>query len=137
MAAEAATRSEGLLTYFKELNQRMERVDVLCGDWRRCVTKSLLFNRRGTTAIMLDPPYSTDVRWGGIYGYDGGPHLSRQVREWAVAHGECPRLRIAFCGLADEHDMPRSWNVLPWSNAGGAKGRRNLERIWFSPHCLT
>jgi DNA adenine methylase len=132
----ATTRSEGLLAYFKELAQRMERVDVLCGGWKRCVTDSLLDQRRGTTAILLDPPYSTDVRWGGMYGYDGGPDLSRQVREWAVAHGENPRLRIAFCGLADEHKMPRSWHEHGWSNAGGGKGRRHMERIWFSPHCL-
>jgi hypothetical protein len=132
----AITRSAGLLRYFKALGQRMARVDVLCGGWRRCVTKSVLFDRRGITAIMLDPPYSTDVRWSGMYGYDGGPHLSRQVREWAVAHGEDPRLRIAFCGLADEHKMPRSWHEHRWTSAGGANGRRDLERIWFSPHCL-
>ena len=128
-------RSGGLLTYFTALHQRMEQVNVLCGGWRRCVTDSLL-KRRGDTAILLDPPYSTDVREKGAYRYDGGPGLSRKVRDWAVAHGENPRLRIAFCGLADEHKMPSSWSVLPWSNAGGAKGRRNMERIWFSPHCL-
>jgi DNA adenine methylase len=131
----ARSRTEDLLAYFKELGQRMERVDVLCGDWSRCVTESLL-KRRGSTAILLDPPYSTKVRKSGLYRHDGGPDLSRRVREWAILHGENPRLRLAFCGLADEHPMPTAWGVLPWSNAGGAKGRRNMERIWFSPHCL-
>ncbi len=131
----AKTRTEDLLAYFKQLSQRMERVDVLCKDWTRCVTESLL-KRRGDTGIFLDPPYSTEVRQSGQYRHDGGPDLSRQVREWAVEHGDNPRLRIAFCGLVDEHEMPRTWSILPWTNAGGAKGRRDTERIWFSPHCL-
>jgi hypothetical protein len=73
-----------------------------------------------TPLFFLDPRYSIDVREEGVYRYAGGPDLSRQVREWAVGYGENPRLRIAFCGLADEYKMPRSWSALPWSNAGGA-----------------
>ena len=135
LTAGGSTRTEDVLAYFTELGQRMERVNVLCGNWTRCVTGSLL-KRRGVTAIFLDPPYSTDVRKSGTYRHDGGTDLSRKVRDWAVAHGDDPRLRIAFCGLADEHEMPRTWSLLPWTNTGGAEGRRNMERIWFSPRCL-
>jgi hypothetical protein len=131
----AMTRTEDVLAYFTDLGQRMERVNVRCGDWTRCVTASLL-KRRGVTAVFLDPPYSTEVRKSGTYRHDGGPDLSRTVKEWAGTHGDDPRLRVAFCGLADEHEMPKAWKVLPWTNAGGAKGRRHLERIWFSPHSL-
>ena len=134
LADETATRTEDLLAYFKELSRRMEWVSVLCGDWRRCVSS---LPSRATVAVFLDPPYSTEVRKEGPYKHDGGPDLSRMVCDWAAQHGDDPRLRIAFCGLADEHKMPETWHEHAWTSAGGAKGRRHMERIWFSPHCLS
>ncbi len=56
------------------------------------------------------------------------------VRDWAVAHGDDPKLRIALCGYEGEYRMPPNWSVFRWKNTGNKNGHR--ERIWFSPHCL-
>jgi hypothetical protein len=69
--------------------------------------------------------------------------ISVQVREWAIAHGDDPLMRIALCGYEGEHVMPESWECVKWkaqggmSNIGNGRGRENAkrERIWFSPHC--
>jgi hypothetical protein len=69
------------------------------------------------------------------------------VREWAIANGQNPELRIALCGYeAPDHAMPADWLEIAWKANGGygnqakaeTTGRLNShrERIWFSPHCL-
>jgi len=71
--------------------------------------------------------------------------VAHAVRDWAVAHGDDPKMRIALCGYQGEHKMPKSWRCIPWKARGGygsqsdGRGRDNaaLERIWFSPHCLS
>ena len=65
------------------------------------------------------------------------------MREWALEHGDNPLLRIALCGYEGEHDMPDSWECVPWKTGGGYASQgsngsvnANKERIWFSPACL-
>ena len=71
--------------------------------------------------------------WAGFTGV-------AKVRAWALEHGDDPDLRIALCGYAGEHEMPKTWTEHAWKGARGyvAEGNTNreLERIWFSPHCL-
>jgi hypothetical protein len=73
-----------------------------------------------------------------LYNEDSGD-VAQAVREWAIAHGDDARLRIALCGFEGEHVMPSSWSVHRWVTPGGyaAAGRANHRRecIWFSPHC--
>lgn len=45
--------------------------------------------------------------------------VAHEVREWAVAHGEDERYRIALCGYDGEHDMPSTWSEFAWKTAGG------------------
>ena len=78
-----------------------------------------------------------------IYAADDG-QVAHRVREWAIAHGDEPLMRIALCGYDGEHAMSESWAVVRWSTsggyaklvAGGGMENRHRERIWFSPHCL-
>jgi hypothetical protein len=72
--------------------------------------------------------------------------LSAKVREWAIEHGDDPKMRIALCGYEGEHEMPSTWSVASWKAKGGysnlsasGRGRENTfkERVWFSPHCLS
>ena len=96
------------------------------------------------TAVFLDPPYAdTARRTDRLYSKDS-LSVAHAVREWAVANGCNPKLRIALCGYAGEHDMPADWAEWAWKAMGGygsqSKAHDNpnakRERIWFSPHCL-
>lgn len=136
-----SARLQGLISWFDDLRERLRAVRVCCGDWLRVLGPSVLFGS-GATGIVLDPPYSHQLRDRGLYGVE--MDVSAEVRRWAVEHGEDPRLRIALCGYEGEHELPASWSCASWQPIGGyglqGKGRartnRLLERVWFSPHCL-
>lgn len=133
-------QSEALESWFARLAERLRFTKVCCGDWGRVCTKAATYGQ-GLTGVLLDPPYSREMRDENIYSneVDG---LSDQVRAWALENGENPLMRIALCGYEGEHDMPETWSCVPWKAAGGYANRNpenqnaHKERIWFSPHCL-
>ena len=127
-----------LSEWFGDLSARLRNVRVASGDWSRVCGPSVTF-KHGLTGVFLDPPYSD-----GEIDYVAGSRCSDGVREWAVANGENPLLRIALCGYEGEHEMPPAWSVHEWNAGAGfggqaeertGNGRR--ERIWFSPACLS
>lgn len=135
--------TENLHEYMHALRERLRHVRVCCGDWQRVLGRSPT-ECIGITAIFLDPPYSAAAnRDPSIYAHDD-PGVAKQVAAWALAHGDNPKLRIAFCGYEGEHKFPKRWSCVPWKANGGygnqaaGQGRDNAnrERIWFSPHCL-
>lgn len=130
--------------WFRELQVRLRRVRVACGDWKRVLGLSVLgkgknVGGRRPCAVFLDPPYSFELRDPYLYSEDDGA-ISAHVREWAIEHGDDPDLRIALCGYDGEHVMPASWSVHVWKGARGyateENSNRERERIWFSPHCI-
>lgn len=131
---------EELYEYFALLGQRLRSVRVACGDWTRVVGTSVTVHL-GMTGILMDPPYSGGERTMGIYRHDSGS-VAADVRDWCIRHGENENLRIALCGYAGEHAMPRNWSKVRWSASGGYGNQsnhndnRHRETIWFSPHCL-
>jgi DNA adenine methylase len=134
----ALTKSDGLYDYLGELAARLRRVRVCCGDWRRILTPSVT-TYVGLTGVFLDPPYAHDLR---ERCYSEDHDISGDVRQWAIEHGDDPKMRIALCGYEGEHVMPASWACVPWKAHGGYSrsergvANRERERIWFSPHCL-
>ncbi len=136
-----------LSMWFDGLRNRLRRARVICGDWSRVLTPTPLGLTDNVpsgfvTGVMLDPPYDGDLRDRDCYAVEGHK-ISGEVRAWALAHGDDPRLRIALCGYQGEHEMPDSWECVAWKAGGGyanqnTRGSTNskLERIWFSPHCL-
>lgn len=151
-ASRLTVRRAAIVTWFEALASRLHSVRVCCGDWARILGPSPT-ECIGITGVFLDPPYDPAAIAEGagrngfavtdkLYAHhDAG--LSARVREWALAHGHNPKLRIALCGYEGEHDMPSSWACVAWKSAGGYSNRgdgagRNAkrERIWFSPHCL-
>ncbi len=130
--------------WFRQLQARLRRVRVACGDWKRVLGASVLgkgknVGGRRPCAVFLDPPYSHEFRDPGLYSEDDGK-VAELAREWALDHGDDPDLRIALCGYEGEHEMPASWRVVEWQAARGYASEdndnRERERIWFSPHCL-
>jgi hypothetical protein len=130
--------------WFKRLQARLRRVRVACGNWKRVVSPSVLgkgknVGGRRPCAVFLDPPYPHDVREAGIYGEDD-ENVWFEAKDWAIEHGSDPDLRIALCGYDGDHGIPHDWTEYAWKAARGyaseENDNRNLERIWFSPHCL-
>ena len=128
----------GLQDWFAALQQRLRRVRVCCGDWKRIMGPSVIYGN-GMTGIVLDPPYSHEVRARDLYAED--KDVSAEVRAWAIEHGDDSRLRIVLCGYEGEHDMPATWECVAWKANGGygnvtGNANKHMERLWFSPHCL-
>lgn len=119
-----------------KLSERLRRVRVLCGDWRRVCTPSVLYAPAVAprkVAVFIDPPYGKD-RPAGMYRRDDMT-VAEAAREWAIEEGGNRRIRIALCGHLGEHKMPRGWTEMRWARRGG-QGNRHKEVVWFSPHCL-
>ena len=137
-------QQQDLLSYFQALQDRLKRVRVCCGDWLRIMGPSVLENN-GLTGIVLDPPYPGTERDRDLYGVENA-EIAYAVREWAIAHGENPLLRIVLCGYeSSQYTMPSTWEMVSWipnggmSNQGNGRGcvNKSRERLWFSQHCLS
>lgn len=135
-------RGERLVDWFGALSDRLRRVRVCSGDWSRVCGPSVT-HKHGITGVFLDPPYAdTADRQSDLYREDS-LDVAHAVREWAIANGDHPLLRIALCGYDGEHEMPSDWSVYKWSAGEGfgaqaATRSKNgdRERIWFSPACI-
>ncbi len=150
--AKAGRGECGLLAWMQALSERLQRVRVCCGDWKRICggdsgdSLGHFFSSGSVCAVFLDPPYAdTADRDATLYRVDS-ESVAHEVREWAIAHGDDIRLRIALCGYEGEHKMPPSWDCVAWKAKGGmasvgsgdthAKDNSHKERVWFSPHCV-
>jgi 16S rRNA G966 N2-methylase RsmD len=130
---------------FKKLQERLKRVRVCCGDWKKVLTPSITHANKGLTskditAVFLDPPYS-GAR-DKVYQEDD--NIFKDVAKWAIENGDNQRMRIALCGYEGDHGIPATWREHSWKanggmgNLGDDRGKMNasLERVWFSPNCL-
>jgi DNA adenine methylase len=131
-----------LVSWFSALSERLKLVRVCSGDWSRVCGPSVTF-KHGLTGVFLDPPYAdTADRQDDLYREDCS-QVAHAVREWAIANGDNPLLRIALCGYDGEHVMPDTWEEVKWNAGAGFGGQATertengkKERIWFSPACL-
>ncbi len=132
-----------LIEYFDGLSARLRDVRVCCGDWTRVCGPTPTV-KQGLTAVFLDPPYAAEAgRDNDLYTHESTT-VAHDVREWALANGDDPRMRIALCGYEGEHPMPKSWDCVAWKARGGYGSQSTdhdnpnarKERIWYSPHCL-
>ncbi len=142
----------GVYEWLKQLSERLKRVRVCCGDWKRVTggksgdSLKHFFAGGNRCAVFLDPPYSSEANRNETLYREEDMSVAHAVREWAISQGDDKRLRIALCGYEGEHAMPDNWSVLEWKARGGyasvsegdSDGKDNCkrERIWFSPHCL-
>ncbi len=139
-------RPGGVVAYFAEIAARLRDVRVCCGDWSRVVTRGAL-SYGSSVGVFLDPPYLGDVRTADLYAVDDHS-IANDVREWCLANGGDPRLRIVLAGYDDEHDhlIPDTWTRHRYSanvayqtsdNKGGSNAtNRHKEVLWMSPHCV-
>ncbi|MEY4428815.1 MAG: hypothetical protein RLZZ182_1504 [Pseudomonadota bacterium] len=144
------TDESGIYDWMRALSDRLRRVRVCCGDWRRITgggsgaALRALFASGNTCAVFLDPPYSDEADRNETLYREDCLDVAHDVREWAISHGDDLRLRIALCGYEGEHEMPENWECVAWKAHGGygsqsngqARENSKRERIWFSPGCL-
>lgn len=149
-------RQKLLLRWFDTLSDRFRSTRILCGDWERCLGKSVTTQfAGGEVAIFLDPPYSKESGRGTAkkcYTFDDYD-ISHKVRDYCLTMTS-PKVRICLAGYGDEHAELEEfgWSRFNWSTAGGygkiggaykakeAKtGKLNSKRenLWFSPNCTT
>lgn len=137
--------SQDLRAYFQALSARLRRTRVCCGDWQRIMGESVTVCH-GLTGILLDPPYSQEEgRDKDLYAEESAT-VAHDVREWCLANGHHPLLRIVLCGYGDVHDalLAQGWVKQPWKTNGGmgnqgqGRGRANKARemLWCSSACL-
>src|SRR5262249_5067267 len=132
------------LDWFVALQERLRRVRVVCGDWKRVLGDSVLGTTKSRNSgmnpcgLFFDPPYSAGERDPDLYAEDSGT-IAAEVRAWCLERADDPDLRIALCGYEGEHEMPDTWTKYAWKAHRGYAGEGNdnvhRERIWFSPHC--
>ena len=131
---------QGLVDYLACLADRLQRVRITCGDWRRVVQPSVTragAGGDGSRAVFLDPPYSTS---GDIYVH-GDNNISAEVREWCATSAD-PTMRVILCGYDNEHDdlLTLGWTVTVGKSTGAGYSKRadngQRERLWLSPACL-
>ncbi len=136
-------RRDTLSHYFRLIAARLERVRIVCGDWRRVLTPAVTISH-GLTAVLLDPPYGPEAaRTANLYALDSD-NLAADMRTWAVENGINPLFRIVLCGYEGEHEELAShgWRAAPWRNRGGLSVQDgehtniDRERLWLSPHCI-
>jgi len=138
-----------LSAYMRHLAERLRRVRVCCGDWKRVVTAGALSYGK-TVGIFLDPPYSGQVRERGLYREDDYD-VAAEARDWAIIHGNDRRLRIVLAGYEEEHGSQMEdagWAMIAYRKStsyqtsrlangdSGNQRNRRQERLWLSPHCL-
>lgn len=132
----------GVLNWMRDLSARLRRTRICCGSWDR-VTGDSVTTKHGMTAVLLDPPYDAADAQNDVYGsaYDGS--VTGAAWEWAVANGDNPLLRIAYCTYDDGRELPPGWTREAWKARKGYQsvkddGTHNGHRevVYFSPHCL-
>ena len=149
--AQGITNADGpgdLIAWFRRLQNRLRRVLVLNGDWRRAVGSPSVLGLNSVTGpvgVFLDPPYDTTVRATKIYAHDV-PGVAADVRAWCLENGGNKRLRIVLAGYDNEgHDEPlvaAGWRAIAsparHPGMGARSGNKNnlRETLWASPACL-
>ncbi len=140
-----ALRTSNAPSYLYDLAARLKGVNVACGDWARIVAPSAMFSntdRPSKAGIFLDPPYTHEGRAAGVYA-DDDVDIAAAAAAWALANGDHPDLRIAYCGYEDGTALfPETWEKIAWmahggyGNNGEDNQNKHRETIWFSPNCL-
>lgn len=134
------SREGAAAEWLERLAERLQGVRILCGDWSRAV-KPTYTVQHGLTGVFLDPPYDTDYKT-----YANADPLMGEICKWCAFVGRDPKFRVALCGYADTLSvdlLAHGWAEYEWKSGGGrittggqSDLNRELERIWFSPHCL-
>lgn len=131
--------------WMRALSERLRRVSVASGDWRRVVTPVVLTGmkvRDEMVGVFLDPPYEHSEREANVYAMDA--NIALEVAEWARANGGAYRIVYAGYSGGGMESILGGWRSVRWKAMGGygqrsnGRGRANAHRetLWISPACV-
>ena len=128
-----------LLPWFYELQRRLSRTRILCGDWQRCLTPSVT-TKLGLTGVYLDPPYE------GYHEslYSENNDVFGEVVAWCKENQDNPQFRIILSSYSNAEALKEltGWRTWAWhatkgyqkSNQGDHTGKKEI--LMISPNCL-
>jgi len=152
MSRKPVSRNKGILSMsdasshiiklrdrIQDVYERLIDVNILCGDWKRCVTHSYTTSF-GKCAIFLDPPYPGESK-ADVYdnnSLDGS--VFNECKDYFLKNYKNPNMRIILCG-ADNFwaDCPADVHKVYWRRGSGyAKDKADIreEVLWCSDACL-
>lgn len=147
-ALEIGTMTGSLKEDLNLLKARTRHMRFFQGNWQRPLLSATQTINIGTTGVFLDPPYidTSDFYKGRLDANDPLNTVPLAAREWALKFGQYEQFRIAYCGYFHHHDQffpkgENGWIRYHWQLKNGmsksAESReREIDTIWFSPHCL-
>lgn len=146
VAVHAGGNCERLGQWIADLAERLRRVRVACGDFRRVLTPSALCDTPagGRVGLFFDPPYGEGA---DVYGaLDKTSVASDAAAVAADLAREHPTWRLVLAGYVGQHEAALDgWRCIAWDPdsgkwGSGGYGRKNgnpqRERLWLSPACL-
>ena len=137
--------SEHIYQWFRDLQQRLRRVRVVCGDWNRvCGGNWQANNHWKSCGMFFDPPYGVENRRKNVYHQDS-LSVAADVNKWVQDRGANPKYRIVLTGYEEHANLvnDHGWTCENWKAGGGyatignGQGKENCKRemIYYSPHC--
>jgi site-specific DNA-adenine methylase len=122
--------------YRKQLVERLRYVQVMHGDWKRCVTNAVLTISK-KHAIFFDPPYGVGQ---ATYENNQTKTILEDVWNWSIEHSKNINTKIIICQY-DLIDIPEGWTAHEGKGYGTGHIRNNdnhkREMMYFSPGCNT
>lgn len=131
--------SEGVYRWFERLQERLRRVRVVYGDWKK-VCNGEWQTHMGVCGIFFDPPYGVTDRHTNLYRHDSVT-VAKEVLEWVNERGKSKLYRIVVAGYEEYEELVKEhgWIKLIWKSTGGnSRDNQNKyrERLYFSPYCI-
>jgi hypothetical protein len=122
-------------SYLEDLERRLAHVRIVCGDYRRLLTRASLLMTHGmveVAGIYVDPPYGVD-RYAEELGAEGeafdAEELAANLERVAEEFGS--RVRIVVSGYEDSFVLGDRWARVAWKgDRGHYKGERPPEVLW-------
>lgn len=127
---KSRVRAERLQPWFRALAERLHAVIVLNRTWQSALTPTVMSDTPSSPnvarAIFLDPPYLPTERKPRLYAtdiQDPEATAARESFEWAIAHGDHPAYRIAYCCTDGDFEFPDTWEKVIGTMGGTARAR--------------
>jgi len=142
------TSVSSIYDWFFELSDRLRRVRVVCGDFKRILGGDWQDNKWETVGIFFDPPYGEVGRRKNIYHKDS-LFVSKEVEDWCLERGDKKNYRIVVAGYEQEYQLLREkgWKTFKWKTNGGygktaqnkkittGQINKHRETLFISPYC--